>query len=292
MSRPAVISERTGNDVASAPPMTSNPAEARREGFRCRLREHPPSGLGAEELEAHCSSMPEHYWERVTEADLVWGLTAVHGFLKLMASPNVPATTPYIEARQAVEGGRTRVMLCTWDRRGLLAKAAAAFSALRLSILEAEAFTRSDNIVLDVFSVVDLESSGPATEARLKETFFLVEGALSEPPRFASVWMCSRHKYLVSPGPALPRITFDNRSSEQSTILRLEAPDRLGLLYDLLQALADEGLDVSQAHITTEGTLARDTVYFRDADGQKVLAADRLTQLRLKLRQAVMLSGR
>src|SRR5208282_3386548 len=98
--------------------------------------------------------------------------------LKLMASPNVPATTPYIEARQDAGGARTRVMLCTWDRRGLLAKAAEAFSALRLSILEAEAFARSDNIVLDVFSVVDLDSGGPATAARLKEAFFLVEGAL------------------------------------------------------------------------------------------------------------------
>ena len=282
------MSERLPSKTSDAKPKSgAGSRQERRELFRTRLPQPVPGGITGDEVEAHFSGMPEHFWEQVSESDLLWGLGTVHGFLQLVATPNVPATKPYVEWRSVPEAGRTRVMLCTWDRRGLLAKAAATFSALGMSICEAEAFTRSDNIVLDVFSVFDAETGGLADESRLKEVYFLLEGALSEPPRFASVWMCSRHKYLLPPGQPPPRVTFDNRSSDASTLMFIEAPDRQGLLYDILQTLADNELDVTEAHIRTREGVARDVVHIRDAAGQKVLAAQRLAQLRAKLKAAL-----
>lgn len=283
MTKLATMSEQ----VPSKTPGASATGQERRAQLRAGLPQPLPGGVTTEEVEAHFSGMPEHYWEQASESDLLWALATVHGFLQLMATPNVPATKPYMEWRSIPETGRTRVMLCTWDRRGLLAKVAATFSALGMSISEAEAFTRSDNLVLDVFSVVDAETGGLAPESRLKETQFLLEGALSEPPRFASVWMCSRHKYLLPPGQPPPRVTFDNRSSDASTKMFIEAPDRQGLLYDILQTLAENGLDVTEAHIRTEDGVARDVVHIRDAEGHKVIAAQRLAQLRAKLNAAL-----
>lgn len=43
-----------------------------------------------------------------------------------------------------------------------------------------------------------------------------------------------------------------------STLVRVEAPDRLGLLYDILQTISDRGLNFTQARIETERRLARD----------------------------------
>jgi [protein-PII] uridylyltransferase len=259
----------------------------RRDRLRAQLQRQPPAGIGGEEVEAHFSGMPAHYWERVTEGDLAWGLETIHGFLQLVTAPNVPATTPIVNWRQAPHAGGTRVMLCTWDRHGLLAKAAAAFSAVRLNILTADVFTRTDNVVLDVFCVADADTRGPATLTRLQEMNFLLEGALSEPPRFASVWACSRHKFLAPPAPFPPRIAFDNQSSPAGTTVRVEAPDRLGLLYDILQTLADGGLSVTQARIETEEDLARDVLHVTDARGQKVLDPGRLEELRRRLEAAL-----
>src|SRR5204863_6309648 len=131
----------------------------------------------------------------------------------------VPATAPFVSWRQSHETDLARVMLCTWDRHGLVAKAAAAFSAVRLNILQADVFTRADNVVLDEFVVADARRRSAMNETRLQEMAFLLEGALSEPPRFVSVWACSRHKFLAAPSPVAPRITFDNGTSPDSTLV-------------------------------------------------------------------------
>src|SRR2546426_8585680 len=39
--------------------------------------------------------------------------------------------------------------------------------------------------------------------------------------------------------------------------VRVEASDRLGLLYDILQSIADSGLNITQARIETQGDLAQ-----------------------------------
>src|SRR6185436_18583167 len=113
------------------------------------------------------------------------------------------------------------LMLCTWDRQGLLAKAAASFSAVKLDIVEADVFTRADNIVLDIFTVVNADSRGLASQTQLQEMTFLLEGALSEPPRFASIWACSRHKYMAHQGRSTPQITCDNFTFADRTIVHV-----------------------------------------------------------------------
>lgn len=239
----------------------------------------------------HFSTMPAHYWEHVTEDELIWGLETVHGFLKLVASPEVPATSPYVSWRQVGRAGPVRVMLCTWDRHGLLAKAAAAFSAVRLNIVQAEVFTRSDNVVLDTFSITGADGRSPVSPSQMEQMGFLLEGALSEPPRFASVWACSRHKYLAPVSQIAPRITCDNDRSADSTLIHIEAADRLGLLYDILQGLADAKLGVKQARIETENGLACDTIYVTDESGQKITGKRELEALRAKLQAALTVSG-
>ncbi len=267
----------------------STPWQRRRDRHRAWLELQPNTGIGPDEVEAHFTGMPAHYWEQVNESDLLWGLETIHGFLNLLATAKVPATTPYVNWRQLSETGRTLVMLCTWDRQGLLAKAAAAFSAVRLNILQADIFTRADNIVLDLFCVTDADSLASAKPERLQEMTFLLEGSLSKPPRFASVWACLRHKYVVPAGDFPVRVSIDNQSSAVSTIVQVEAADRLGLLYDILQTIAESGLNLTQANILTDDVRARDSLHVTDANGRKVLDPDRLESLRRKLEEALII---
>ncbi len=120
---------------------------------------------------------------------------------------------------------------------------------------------------------------------------FLLGGTLSEPPRFASVWACSRHKFLAPPAVVPARITFDNTSSPDATLVQVIACDRLGLLYDILQSITDAGLNIAQALIETDDDLAHDLIQETDSNGQKVLDARRLEQLRQGLEKALALQS-
>lgn len=265
--------------------------QQRRDTLRAELKTQPLQGVSSEEIEAHFAGMPAHYWDQVSLDELGWGLQTIHAFFKLVTEADGPGTKPIMESRPLPDLGRTRIMLCTWDRLGLVAKAAAAFSALGLNVYQAELFTRADNIVLDFFTVADTQNGGIVSEAKLREVLFLLEGSLSEPPRFASVWLNSRHKFILPASPAAPRISFDNDTFEAATLVRLEAADRLGLLCDLFEALANFGLNITEAHIATEDGMARDIVLVQDAQGHKVLAPEQLKELKQKLEAALTISA-
>jgi [protein-PII] uridylyltransferase len=265
----------------------SHVSQTFRHSLHSWMKWHLPAGVDAEEMEAHFRGMPAHYWERVTESELSWGLETIHKFLHLVSEVNSSAVAPVLDWRHMPEDRWTKVMICTWDRHGLLAKAAAAFSAVGINILQADVFTRADNIVLDVFRVCEARPNTPIVPERLKEMLFLLEGALSEPPRFASIWASLGHKVLPHGFRQRASAVFDNSSSREHSILRVEALDRIGLLCDILSALADCNLNIDQAVIDTAGETARDLFYLRDANKKKITEPDRLEFVRNQVLEAI-----
>jgi [protein-PII] uridylyltransferase len=263
------------------------PWQQRREQLHAWLQQHPLAKVPLDEVDAHFEFMPAHYWEQATESDVVWSLETIHGFFEMIARPNTPATTPFMDWRAEPQSKTTRVMLCTWDRHGLLAKAAAAFSALKLNIRKAEVYTRSDDVVLDVFHLSEADGRTPITPQHMEEVTFLLAGALSEPPRFASLWACSRHKFLTQASKVSPRVTFDNDVATDSTVISMEAGDRLGLLYDILQALADVGVNIKQAAVQTESSVARDVFHVTDQNGHKITDPARLAEIRSRIESSI-----
>src|SRR4051794_37371411 len=95
--------------------------QAQRERLRRWLDQQPVTGVSADEVEAHFDGMPRHYWDRVSEAELVWGLETVNRFLNgLVASPS-GATPAVVTWRHFDKLGITKLLVSTWDRAGLLA---------------------------------------------------------------------------------------------------------------------------------------------------------------------------
>jgi|SRR4051812_34379413 [protein-PII] uridylyltransferase len=262
-------------------------SETVRQSLHSWIKWHAPPGIDAEEIEAHFQAMPARYWERVNEGELLWGLETIHKFLKLVSEPNSPAVSPVLA--HLPDGRCTKVMICTWDRHGLLAKAAAAFSAVRINVLQADVFTRADNIVLDVFRICEAKPNFPITEGRLEEMLFLLEGALSEPPRFASFWASLGHRVLpeTQSQSQKPVLAFDTASSPDHTILRVEAGDRLGLLSDILASLADSNVNIDQALIDTRDGKAIDLFCLRDTHHGKIVDPARLDLIRQRLLEAI-----
>ena len=281
-SQPTLLQEVLTQDKSSVLPW-----EQRRELLRDRLRTHPLTGIAQEEIDAHFQGMPARYWERVSEGELVWGLETIHDFFKSLSAPDSIGSVPVVHWKAVPEQGFTKVMVCTWDRHGLLAKVASAFSAVRINILQADVYTRTDSLVVDVFRVREMEPSHVRDAARLSEMVFILDGALRQSPSFASYWACTRHKILALPAATPPFLSFDNEGSPDCTVLRVEATDRLGLLADILQALADSGLNIAQAVIDTDDDLAQDIFHFTDVAGLKILDPSQLRFIRRRLLEAI-----
>jgi [protein-PII] uridylyltransferase len=277
----------SSSSVVSARKDSKRIAEIFRAQMQSSLQRHPPFKIGQEEINAHFEGMPARYWERVDEEELTWGLELVHKFLVQVNDPSSQTIRPVLDWRHCPERGFTTVLLCTWDRQGLLAKAAAAFSATKVNILSADAYTRKDHIVLDVFRVCNNEHGSITDTERLQQMLFLLEGALFEPPRFASMWALSAHKY--HPRKALPvvNISWDHERSTEHTILAVETNDRIGLLYDILQTLAEAGINVAQAIIDTDDDLATDTFYLTDSHGGKIADPATLESIKELLTAAI-----
>ena len=257
-------------------------AESQRERLAQVVKQALPLGIGQDELDAHFGGMPMRYWERVNYSELVWGLQAVHKFMNQLAAGDLPATRPVVEWRHDPHRGFTKVLVCTWDRLGLLAKVAACFTAVRLNIIRAEAYTRADDVVLDVFRVCDSEGQHVRDVGALEEMSFLLEGALGEPPPPSSI----AARKLSRPKAWPSSIQFDNGSSPEYTVLKIEVADRLGLLRDILQALTDSGINVLQALVDTMDGVANDTFFVTDGDGKKI-GAVRLQAVRDALRETL-----
>ncbi|MDQ1395610.1 MAG: [protein-PII] uridylyltransferase [Acidimicrobiaceae bacterium] len=68
-------------------------------------------------------------------------------------------------------------------------------------------------------------------------------------------------------------VTFDNEASGDATVIDVEAPDSIGVLYRITSALAEMDLDIRAARVQTLGAHVVDAFYVRDREGNKIDAA-------------------
>ena len=74
--------------------------------------------------------------------------------------------------------------------------------------------------------------------------------------------------------------------SDDSTVIQVKAPDRIGLLYEIARTLAEEQVDIRLSKVDNIGTQVVDTFYVESFDGAK-LEADHVERLLEALERAV-----
>lgn len=75
-------------------------------------------------------------------------------------------------------------------------------------------------------------------------------------------------------------IDIDNDTSEEYTVLRIEALDTIGFLYELTNALAFNQIYIARMEIETSGSSINDVLYVTGANGKKILDPARQRELR------------
>jgi [protein-PII] uridylyltransferase len=69
-------------------------------------------------------------------------------------------------------------------------------------------------------------------------------------------------------------------------VVDIQTPDRLGLLYNLLKALGNAGVQIALSRIATEKGAAIDSFYVTDMDGRKIKDPRSIAALQTALRLA------
>jgi [protein-PII] uridylyltransferase len=175
---------------------------------------------------------------------------------------------------------QARLTVCTKDRYGLFSRIAGSMFLNGLNIIEAQIHTWENGFALDTFYV---EDSTRDMERRLKQFekdlrdilsgTVLLKDLLSRAKESNSI-----HKRVVPK--VAPEIRVNNQDSDFYTIVEAAGEDRLGILYEMTQALTDHGCNIHFARISTLGNRIVDVFYLQDAWGEKIEEKQKVENLK------------
>jgi len=234
------------------------------------------------EIAVHQGRMNDSYWIAEDEETLVQNA-------RLMRRTEKKGVSLGITARVETFQDVTNVAVYSEDHPGVFARVVGALGVAGAAITGAKIHTSRDGMAMDNFTVQDLD--GHAFDStrqldRLEETIFnTLQGTVRPKERL-------KHKQIYGTKDSAfeiePVVLIDNRASNWSTVIEVNAKDRPGLLYDLTYALYRLKLSIYSAHVATFGERAIDVFYVRDLVGQQVNNKVRLRNIESKLMLAAV----
>lgn len=264
-----------------------------REKLKASIHPKIPPHILDDEVESHFSCMPERYWRRIDQETLLSHLETLHLFFEKLLETELIGTSPIVTWKHFPDRGYSEATVCSWDRHGLFSKIAGSFTAARVNILSADIYTRSDNLVLDIFHVCDLEHRSISSQTQMEKVQKILTSSLTETKETPFVQLIQREYESMRHVPyqqeeTFPtQVTFNNEDSKDYTILEIQTPDRLGLLYQVLKILSDCELNISLARINTEKGAAMDAFYLTNTEGKKILDANYLQSIQKQLVETI-----
>ncbi|MBL4639333.1 MAG: [protein-PII] uridylyltransferase, partial [Kordiimonadaceae bacterium] len=227
----------------------------------------------APETETYFKRLNDAYWIAEDKDTLVQNARLVR---RLDTKKELLGVTARVETFQDM----TNVAVYAEDHPGMFARIVGALGVGGATIMSAKIHTTRDGMALDNFTVQDLE--GHAFDSRrqldtLEETILqTLQGSVRPKERL-------KHKRVYGNKDDAfevePMVLVDNKASNWSTVIEVNAKDRPGPLYDLAYALYGLKLTILSAHVSTIGERAVDVFYIRDLIGQKITNKVRLRNL-------------
>ena len=258
-------------------------------------------GIAMDEVNAHFNLLPDRYFLNTDQAEIVLHLNMVNQLLQTITSTNsIGSLRPVVEWRDDVNRSLTEVHVVTWDRAGLFYKLAGAFNAAGLTILSSKVVSRADHIAIDTFYVSE-PGHGTVQDKKMRARFDdALEQALMHnvdllPQITAQAEkQAAARRYTRDTGRAeIVQATFPpcvdvyHELSMERTIVEVQAPDAIGLLFRCARAISEHQFDITFARIGTERHMAIDTFYIVDVSRAEVSDPHRLIKLRDALLEIV-----
>jgi [protein-PII] uridylyltransferase len=266
-------------------------AEKARLEIQQRLLKNLDRQFDPAEVVAHFENLPAGYFESMSEDLIREHIAIVHSFLKYQITHEEASLQPVVHWRNFPDQGHSEVTIVTWDRYHIFARVTGSFAACNLTILKADIYTRADDIAIETFYVAT-ERLEAATDTRDRAAFekILAQAMGMEQFDFAPAFAkrTPKPRYPVyDPSEMATKVSVDLRASRTHALLDVQTADYPGLLYRIACCIADAGLNISSARITTEKGAALDTFYLCDQLGKKIEDEEILAKLIEEVRKRI-----
>jgi [protein-PII] uridylyltransferase len=244
------------------------------------------SEVGIDEVQDHFRLLPEDYARFTLPQTIIEHIRLAHSLNSRVVRTSWRVNT---QARC------TDLHVCARNRRGLFAAIAGTLTAQGVNILSVHLNTRNDGVAIDSFKVCDTVGEPLTDPLRWEQIDDAIKRALSgemdvntaveKKLKAHAARMKTRKRSLLAKT-LLTQFSWDNQSSDRSTILEVTTPDRLGLAYKIANALSALSLDIGFAKVATEKHLALDIFYVTDAASAK-LTDEQLPAIEAAIRQTL-----
>jgi [protein-PII] uridylyltransferase len=263
-----------------------------RDSLRAAVAKSLPPDF-ADEIETHFDFMPDNYFRGSQLPEITGHIRLFRSFLDNVAPDSFRPLAPAVSWEAFPDEGHTIAAFYTWDREQLLAKIAGSFSVVPINILSVDTFARGDHAVLNIFHVCDAKGRA-ITE---KEDYELVERTLrraleNQTFDFRPLLGKAREQTRARAPQEIDfptHLALDNKAHPAYTLIQIQTADRIGLLYDLLSCLGQEGLSIALSRISTQNGAAVDTFYVTDSTTRgKITDSHRIAGLQKQLQNATL----
>jgi [protein-PII] uridylyltransferase len=171
-----------------------------------------------------------------------------------------------------------QVVVAALDRPGMLSAVAGVLALHGLDVRAANV-SGEDGVAIDIFTVEVARGTWPDT-ARLREDLaHALAGDMALDERLserALTYPAPRRSFAHDPG---SDVRADNAASDSATVFEVRAPDEVGLLHRITQALFETKLDLVSARVSTFGEMVVDAFYVRETTGDKVTDPTRIEEV-------------
>ncbi|WP_246722153.1 [protein-PII] uridylyltransferase [Methylosinus sp. H3A] len=221
-----------------------------------------------------------HYSAYWLKADLARKVRHARLLRDLNDSKTPLATTVDLDTKS----GAVELTVIAQDHRRLLSIIAGACAASGANIVDAHIFTTADGLALDTiffsraFPLDDDELRRARRVADFIEKALRGEIAISEAVAARSAQRAATTAFDIAPD-----IVIDNSFANMATVIEVSGLDRVGLLFDLTNAISNLNLNIGSAHIVTFGERAVDAFYVTDLTGGKIVSPSRQAAIKRQL---------
>jgi len=223
----------------------------------------------------HASNMPHTYWAGFDCDSHVRHARLCNEFAKL----DVPLL---IDFRPDPARRMTELTILTVDDPGLFSRIAGAVAAAGANIVGARITTCHDGTVLDVFFLQDMSNQaieGAADLTRIRSTIERsLTGAMTVEKALQERW--KQTPLRVRQMPVASRVFLSNKISNTHSVIEVNGRDFPGLLHKITHCLAELGLQIQTATVSTYGERVVDVFYVKDIFGLQIQSETRQQRIR------------
>ena len=154
-----------------------------------------------------------------------------------------------------------------------------------MTIVSARINTRKDGTILDQFRLQTDDRQAVTNQAKLKMLTSRIEQALMGE---MNLHIALEKKWQSQPArlralSVSPRVIVTNKRSKSHTVIEVNGRDRPGLLYQLTYHIAQLGLQITSASVSTYGEKAVDVFYVKDIFGLQMQSDKGIEAVKAKL---------